>query len=831
MPIMTISGTIQRIQFYNEQNGYAILRVRTASSASAEVIIVGNSPSAPQVGMSCSAQGDWVEHPKYGRQFQANRLELGVPLGDSQQMALGQVLDPQAMTLVGVVERITYYNADNGYTVLRLEAEDAPPEAVSSDGLATVVGVMPELTPGEMVQFTGRWIDDPRYGRQLRAEQVLPIAPRSKDGIIAYLKDQVQGVGQRTAQRIYDYFGEETVNILESEPQRVADVPGIKPQIVENLVATFLEGRAERQIMIHLQSYGISARLARKLYEQYGEMALHIVTHEPYQLADEMDGIGFKRADAIALRTGLAKDAPQRLKAGLAYTLGRLALEGHTFAPRELLLEKAADILGVDDQTLLAETLQRSAGSVGAPILSDTLHLPNTPRPVQAYYLPLYYNAELGVVRKLHDLTTAESPIIFHVAGIDWDHYLGELAQQHEMPLTAQQQGAVRATMLHKISVLTGGPGTGKTTTLKMLIEALEDQQFSYALASPTGRAAKRLAEATERPASTIHRLLEFNPHEGGFQRNEDNPLEINILIIDESSMLDLVLFYILLKALSPSTHLMLVGDVDQLPSVGAGNVLKDVITSGLAHVTRLDRIFRQDKRSTIALNAHRINEGHMPLLDNSSEDFFFFNVPDATEAAQMVVDVAVRRLPERFGYDPIRDIQVIAPMYRGAAGVDSLNVALQKALNGSMRQAEVRLGGRIFRVGDRIMQTKNNYEKEVFNGDIGVLRSIDHSKQKLQASLDDVLVDYDWSEAEEQLIHAYCISTHRSQGSEYPVVVLGLVRQHYMMLQRNLLYTAITRAKKLAVIVGDRGAVALAVDNNKVAERYSGLLVRLRQA
>jgi len=382
----------------------------------------------------------------------------------------------------------------------------------------------------------------------------------------------------------------------------------------------------------------------------------------------------------------------------------------------------------------------------------------------------------------------------------------------------------------NSITVLLGRNGAGKTTTLKMVIEALEQEGIRYALASPTGRAAKRLAEATQRSASTLHRLLEFSPMEGGFQRDEDNPLDVDMLIIDESSMLDLVLFYVTLKALRPTAHLMLVGDVDQLPSVGAGNVLKDVIHSGLAKVTRLSQIFRQDKRSTIALNAHRINQGEMPLLDNNSEDFFFFNVPDAADAARMVVDVTVRRLPERFGYNPIHDIQVIAPMYRGSVGVDALNVALQAALNGQINRAQVSLGGRIFRVGDRVMQTKNNYEKEVFNGDIGILRSIDRDNRKLQVVIDDVTIEYEWNEAEEQLIHAYCISTHRSQGSEYPVVVLALVRQHYMMLQRNLLYTAITRAKKVAVIVGDRGAVALAVNNNKVAERYSGLLARLHK-
>lgn len=830
MPNHTLSGIVQRVQFYSDQSGYLVLRAH-ASSSEAEVVVVASSRHLPESGSSFSAQGEWIEHPRYGRQFRASSIAFNVPLGDVQPMALGQKIEAEGVRLIGTVERITFYNPENGYTVLRLDADDAPPEARGNEGLVTVVGTMPELAVGEQVEFGGRWMDDPRYGRQLRADQVLPIPPQTRQGIVAYLIDHVRGVGERTAERIYQFFGEDTVAILESEPQRVAEVPSLKPQIVANIVEAFNQNRLERQVMIQLQGYGITAKMARKLYDHYGALTLQVVTHEPYQLADEVDGIGFKRADSIALRVGISRDAPQRLKAGLAYTLNRLALEGHTFAPREVLLEKATSVLNVDNKQLLNEILQRtaSAASDDTPILSDTLHLPDALAPVVAFYLPVYYKAELGVVRKLHELNGSPSHIIFYMSGIDWKHYLAELSKAHHADLTPQQQGAVRAAMLHKISVLTGGPGTGKTTTLKMVIAALEREGIRYALASPTGRAAKRLAEATERTASTIHRLLEFSPAEGGFQRNEDHPLDVGMLIIDESSMLDLLLFYVTLRALPPAAHLMLVGDVDQLPSVGAGNVLKDVINSGLAHVTRLSQIFRHDKRSTIALNAYRINQGNMPLLDNSSEDFFFFNVPDAAEAARMVVDVAVRRLPERFGYDPIHHIQVMSPMYRGSAGVEALNVALQSALNGQINRAHASLGGRIFREGDRVMQTKNNYEKEVFNGDIGLLRSIDRDNRRLQVVIDGVTIDYDWSEAEEQLIHAYCISTHRSQGSEYAAVVLVLVKQHYMMLQRNLLYTAITRAKKTVVIVGDRGAVAMAVDNNKVAERYSGLLARLR--
>jgi exodeoxyribonuclease V alpha subunit len=411
---------------------------------------------------------------------------------------------------------------------------------------------------------------------------------------------------------------------------------------------------------------------------------------------------------------------------------------------------------------------------------------------------------------------------------VNWNTFLKALAQKGEIKLTEQQQDAVKAALTTKVSVLTGGPGTGKTTTLRMVIEALNAKDLTFLLASPTGRAAKRLSEATDEPASTIHRLLEYSPT-GFFSRDEDAPLDADMIIVDESSMIDIMLFYALLRAINPGTHVMLVGDVDQLPSVGAGNVLHDVIDSGIAHVTRLNVIFRQSEDSHIIVNAHRVNKGDAPIMDNSrTKDFFFFRENDPVKAAELVVDIVRNRLPNKFEVHPINDVQVIAPMYRGSAGVNNLNEILQQALNSDSHLAEKKLGGRIFRVGDKVMQTKNNYDKEVFNGDIGRVRGIDHNEGFMEVSIDGRIIIYDWNEADE-LIHAYCISTHRSQGSEYPVVVLPLMTQHYMMLQRNLLYTAITRAKKLVVLVGNPQAVHIAVGNNKVAERYSGLLARLK--
>jgi exodeoxyribonuclease V alpha subunit len=727
--------------------------------------------------------------------------------------------------LNGIIERITYYSPDSGYTVLKINPSDkVPRDAQDREGLVAVVGVMPQMVEGERVQFDGEWVENPNYGRQFKAERVVPIAPETEKGVVRYLRDMVHGVGETTARRIYHHFGEQTLHILETNPDRLSEI-GIKPRIIENVREALQRSRAERLVMVFLQNYGISPTFARKIYAQYGSDAIEVVKEDPYRLATDIEGIGFKKADLIARSLGIASDSRQRLRAGIVHTVDQLALEGHTFAPRGVVLDKAMELLEVADRIELAAIL--SAQVMQGNLFAETLLLNG--EPVEAIYLPLFYRSEVGVVKRLRQMRDTPSELTRRARSIAWDSFLKALAEHNNVALTPQQQGAVRAAFTSKVSVLTGGPGTGKTTTLQMVINALEQEEFRFALASPTGRAAKRLGEATQHPARTIHRLLEFSPHEGGFAYDEDNPLDIDILIIDESSMLDLVLFYTVLKALRPSCHLMLVGDVDQLPSVGAGNVLHDVIESGVGHVTRLDTIFRQDRKSYIVTNAHRINHGDMPYTDNQSNDFYFFSVAEAREITDMVVDVVTQRIPQKFGYDPVDDIQVLAPMYRGAAGVDVLNAALQAALNGGHHLAEVRIGGRVFRKHDKVLQTKNNYEKEVFNGDIGKIFSIDAENKTLIVFMDGREIDYEFKEAEEQLIHAYCISTHRSQGSEYPVVVMPVAAQHYMMLQRNLLYTAITRARKMVVLVGERRAVAMAVNNNKVAERYSGLLPRLK--
>ncbi len=574
--------------------------------------------------------------------------------------------------------------------------------------------------------------------------------------------------------------------------------------------------------MVFLQGYGVTAKMAHRIYEQFGSLTVSSVQDNPYVLADEVFGIGFIKADQIALNMGLEEDSPQRMRAGLSFALNKMAQDGHIYVPRPQLLETTVELLRIPRTETLETELDEA---VQAGDLIADFEVTGGVEP--GIYLPLYYHAEKGAADRLRRIANTPSKLTEHAGEINWPQFLADLLGDSDVHLTEQQQSAVRAAFTHKVSVLTGGPGTGKTTTLKLVIEALDSLKYDFALCSPTGRASRRLAEATGYPASTIHRLLAFSPGEG-FSYDEESPLEIDVLVVDESSMIDLLLFYNLLRALKPETHLLMVGDVDQLPSVGAGNVLRDVIDSGLAHVTRLEAIFRQSEDSYIVVNAHRINHGEMPLTDNQSRDFYFFGEDDPVQVADLIVDIVQHRMPEKFGHDPIQDIQVIAPMYRGPAGVTALNDALQRALNGETRTAEKKIGDRVFRAGDKVMQTRNNYDKDVFNGDIGYIHGIDFEGGGFEVIMNGRYQYYEWIETED-LMHAYCISTHRSQGSEYPVVVMPLLTQHYMMLQRNLLYTAITRAKEKVVLVGTRRAIQMAVHNNAVAERFSGLVTRLK--
>jgi len=661
----------------------------------------------------------------------------------------------------------------------------------------------------------------------------------------------VKGIGPGLAKRIVDFFGRDSLEIIEKSPERLREVPDIGPKRTKKIVQAWEEQRHIKEIMLFLHSHGISTNLAVKIYKTYGDSSLSTVQNNPYQLARDIYGVGFKTADKIAQDMGLAPDHPSRVEAGVVYVLNGMSDDGHVYAPQGELIRSAVELLEVNAD-LIPPALDRLLQ--GDQVKQDVApHVPGESPPAEGalavaesqvwyddpiYYLTPFFFSEKGVAERLgrlaYTIPSRLSDIPPAFVSID-PHLSGE------------QAAAIRTALTHPVSVLTGGPGTGKTTCLKALITILESASKRYALASPTGRAAKRLSEATGRPASTIHRLLGYSPVEG-FKANDENPLPIDFLVVDETSMLDLILANHLFKALPSGTHVLLVGDVDQLPSVGAGDVLRDVIASGIAPVTRLNTIFRQAQDSHIILNAHRINQGKMPEFSPSAPsraggdaalqvgrssaslgDFFLFPAEDASSAAEWVLEVVVERIPQKFGFHPVRDIQVLAPMYRGAAGVNSLNDQLQQHLNPFKDQnSEVKLFGGTYRLGDKVMQVQNNYEKEVFNGDIGFITRVDKIEHILQVNLDDRVVRYDFTEAD-QLVLAYGVTVHKAQGSEFPVVVLPVITSHYLMLQRNLLYTAITRAKKLCVLVGNRKAIGIAVRNNKVAHRYTGLGWRLQ--
>jgi exodeoxyribonuclease V alpha subunit len=745
-----------------------------------------------------------------------------------------------ANTLRGTIERITYHNEENGYSVVQL----------LPDGQATtitVVGNMLGINIGESVALTGAWVAHSQYGRQFKAETVQTVLPATVAGIERYLgSGLIKGIGPVTAKRIVRKFGAETLTVIEQEPERLLEVLGVGRKRVDMIAKAWAEQQKIKEVMLFLQSHNVSTGLAVRIYKRYGDDAVEVVRSDPYRLAREVYGIGFLTADKIARELGIAPDAPERVAAGVAYALSQAADEGNTYLPEKELTKRAAELLGVAEpqagegiHTLLEAEQVWVEGETPSWAGERAVRAPVTAlaeeRPV--YLLPFYYG-EVGVTARLRRLAEAPADRLAAFMSFNWAAAFALLAKDapNQQTLTARQMEVVQAALTRRVVVLTGGPGTGKTFSVRSIIRLAEAAGVRVALASPTGRAAKRLAETTGRSAKTIHRLLEFKPGEGTtFQRNEDNPLDTDLVIVDEASMLDLLLTNNLLKAIAPGCHVLFVGDIDQLPSVGAGNVLRDIIAAieegdGLpdAAVIRLDTIFRQVEGSYIITNAHRINKGEMPVLDNkNSRDFFIFNEEDPEKAAGLVVELVQERIPRKFGLGPDK-IQVLSPMHRGAVGVGNLNAALQAALNPAKPSvAERQVGGRVYRVGDRVMQIRNNYDKEVFNGDMGQIAAIDLEEQVVTVRLDERTIRYDFLELDE-VVHAYAVSVHKAQGSEFPAVVIPLLPTHYMMLQRNLLYTAVTRAQKLVVLVGTPRAVAIAVHNDRAHQRYSGLAERL---
>lgn len=686
---------------------------------------------------------------------------------------------------------------------------------------------MPQLQIGESAQFRGKWEDDSQYGRQFVAQQTIPIKPQSSKGMISYLSSGVvKGIGPGTAEKIVSHFGAKTFDVLDNEPQRIYEISGLRPELAAALIDTLPKDRIRRNALVYLQELGTNASDAQRVFNRYGPETRQVVEDNPYKLADDIFGIGFRKADQIAKNRGVLPRDLNRLRAGLDHALKELSREGHTFAPPDQLIDKAGELLDVDEASLLEKALRKQllAGNLVEDRLNDEAH----GKPIRAIYLPYVFRAETEVASLLQALVISKSKIIHGHRKVRWQSILGVVSEKDHVELSGEQRQGIYAALTNKLSVLTGGPGTGKTTILRMLVNALIEGRHRFALAAPTGRAAKRLREATGEEASTIHRLLRFSPETRRFLRDEHNPLPFDIVVIDEASMLDLQLSHSLLKALRPTTHLLLVGDVDQLPSIGAGNVLRDVINSGIASVTHLNQVFRQSGNSHITINAQLIKQGEDPYIGNLSNDFLFFGKPNPHEAVDRLVGLVTGDLSEQFDFDPLRDVQVLAPKYDGWMGVNYINSRLQDELNGKDRNQTVQIAGRSFRVGDKVMQIRNNYDKDVFNGDIGFIDRIDSDEGILEIWMDDRLLTYGFSEAED-LLHAYCISIHRSQGSEYPAVVIPIMTEQGRMLQRNLLYTAITRAKKLVVLIGSRQALWVAIDNNKVKQRHSGLLQRLR--
>jgi len=732
-------------------------------------------------------------------------------------------------TLDGTVERITYHSEETGYTVVRLAAE-------GFHDAVTAVGNMADVNVGEHLRMEGLWTTHPQYGRQFKVLEYKTVLPATVEGIRKYLgSGLIKGIGPVMARRIVKKFGARTLDVIEREPRRLLSVLGIGPKRVALIERAWEEQKQIKEVMLFLQSHDVSTSLAVKIYKKYGDDAISVVQQDPYRLARDIYGIGFLTADKIARHLGMPEDAPQRVAAGVSHVLSELADEGHVYVPQEELTAEAARILNVDAGLVAGgiETLeddeQVRREAIVYPITGEDGH-GGAVREEQAVYLTPFYYGEVGVANRLRALVNHPADRLAFFQTARWEETFAYLDRKSSLKLSDTQKEAVRTSLTHKVTVLTGGPGTGKTTTVQTILRLLEARRHRYVLASPTGRAAKRLSEATGRPAKTIHRLLEYSPPEG-FKRHAEHPLDADMVILDEVSMLDLLLANHLLKAVPPDSHLLLVGDVDQLPSVGAGNVLRDVIDSGLAVVVRLEIIFRQAEGSYIIENAHRINQGQMPQFPQDARDWFLFVESDPEAAADLIVDIVQNRIPRKFGLDPLNDVQVLSPMYRGAVGVGNLNHRLQAALNPpAPNRPERRLLGRAFRQGDRVIQLRNNYDLNVFNGDVGRIAAIDLVNQTLTVDMDGRRVEYDWASADE-LTHAYAISVHRSQGSEYPAVVMPVMTTHYVMLQRNLLYTGVTRAEKLVVLVGTRRAIAIAVRKDKVTQRHSGLMARLIEA
>ncbi len=708
----------------------------------------------------------------------------------------------------GTLERVVFHNEENGWTVFRLRVE-------GREDPVAVVGSMGSPQPGVRLRVRGRWISHPKFGRQIQMESWEEELPATEEGIRLFLASGcIKGIGPKWADRIVAHFGAATLEVMDHDPDRMLELPRFGRKRLAAMKESWAEHQGIRELMIFLQPHGVTAGLSVRIFRQYGAKALDVVRENPYRLAMDVRGIGFTTADALARKLGFDEASPLRAEAGVLYMLMKLTEEGHIYYPRDLLVEEAAGKLSipVDLAEAAVDDLEREERVV-VEDLGDH----------KGVYLARHHMYESKIAFYLQRLLHSPKAVHFSEPG----KLVKQVLEQMPMQLAEEQKKAVYTAASSKVMVLTGGPGTGKTTILNAIIRVFREVKARILLAAPTGRAAKRMSEASGLEARTIHRLLEYSPAEDGFNRNENNPLACGLLVVDEASMMDTMLMYHLVKAAPAGATFILVGDVNQLPSVGPGNVLRDVIASGVVPVVELLEVFRQAAESDIICNAHLINRGSLPELRQSGgrkTDFYFFRQEDPEAAADLVVDLVRDRIPRKFGFRS-EDIQVLSPMLRGAVGVNSLNRRLQEAVN--PQKSALARGERQFRLNDRVMQIRNNYDKDVFNGDTGIIIYLDAEEREVTVRFDERNVNYLWEEMDE-LVPAYAISIHKSQGGEYPVVVIPLMMQHYMMLQRNLVYTAVTRGRKMVVLVGEWRALAMAVKNNHIRRRYTWLAHRL---
>ena len=718
----------------------------------------------------------------------------------------------------GQIERITYFNEENNYTIARLKV-------YGNRNLLTIVGNLAGVNPGEILELSGSWENHPKYGSQFKIERYKSIMPASVYGIQKYLgSGLIEGIGPVMARRLVNAFGKETLNIIEQDLERLKEVSGIGKKRVSMIKKAWDDQKEIREVMVFLQGHGVSSGYATKIFKEYGNESVSVVKENPYRLATDIFGIGFITADKIAEKMGIAKNSLIRAEAGILYVLNQLADEGHVYFPLEPLIEKCETILEVERE-VIDHALENIAGRKSI-VLESTGESPKQ----KAVYLAKFHFSEASSANRLQILAKVSKN-----RTIDTNKAVKWVQEQLEIKLTEKQITAIKTAIEKKVMVITGGPGTGKTTIINSIIKVYQRTGLKVLLAAPTGRAAKRMNEACGYEAKTIHRLLEYSIHKAGFIKNERNPLEADVIIVDEASMIGAILIHHLLKAIPKTATLILVGDINQLPSVEAGNVLRDIIHSNIFPVAELTDIFRQAKESLIIVNAHKINQGEFPSLKNFSpsqrQDFYFIEQEDPEQALKLIMYMISERIPKTFGLNTFDDVQVITPMHRGVIGSENLNSELQNELNPPTPSlTQITRGGRTFREGDKVMQIKNNYDYEVFNGDIGRIKNIDQETREVIIRFDDRLVTYAYADLNE-IILAYAVSIHKSQGSEYPAVIIPVMTQHYILLQRNLIYTAITRGKKLVVLIGTKKALAIALKNDKAQMRYTRLKERLMQA